>query len=199
MGSIMSSSTGSLVLHRALESAKDGSKTGHLHILAKLSGTVKDATLVVKSGELLGCNYLGKVGKEAVSVLLQADPLKALFVRHDISKFTPHSGIPSLESILRELHHSQPAESVKPHPSKQVLSTANDRGSGKLNRAAEILTVVIGEEDARQQIGSIMKQYSTEDDVEGFVGACIDLATLYVGEQTARLMFDEIAVQLAET
>lgn len=199
MGGIMSSSTGSLVLYRAIESAKDGSKTGHLHILAKLSGTVKDATLIVKSGELLGCNYFGKVGKEAVRVLLQADALKALFVRHDISKFTPHSGIPSLEGILGELHHSQPAESVKPHPTKQVLPNTYNGGTGTLNRAAEILTSVIGEEEARQQIGSIMKQYPTEDDAEDFMRACIDLAALYVGEPTARQMFDDMAVQLAET
>ena len=198
MGRIMSSSTGTLVLHCALESAKDGGKTGHLHILASLSGTIKDATLVVRSGELLGCNYLGKIGKEAVRVLLQADALKALFVRHDVSKFTPHSGMPSLEDILRELHYSQPAESVKPHPTKQVLPKAYNGGTGKLNRAAEILTTVIGEEEARQQIGNLMKQYSTEGDAEDFVGACIDLASLYVGEPTAMLMFDEIAVQLAE-
>lgn len=194
----MSGTTGAMVLHYALESAKNGGKTGHLHIITSLSGTVKDATLVVKSGELLGCSYLGKVGMEAVRVLLQADALKALFVRHDVSKFTPQSGIPSVEDILRELHYSQPAESVKQQATKHASPKTYNTRAGKLNRAAEILTTVIGEEEARQQVGNIMKKYSSEDDAEDFVEACIDLATSYVGEMTARLMFDEIAVQVAE-
>jgi hypothetical protein len=195
----MSSITGSMVLHGALVSAKDEGKTGHLHILASLSGTVKDATLVVKSGELLGCNYFGKVGKEAVRILLQANALKALFVRHDVSRFTPHSGIPSVEDILRELHNCQSDESVKQQPTKQASPKTFYTDAGKLNRAAEILTTVIGEEETRLQIRDIMKKYSTEDEAEHVVEACIDLASSYVGEMTARLMFDEIAVQAAET
>ena len=194
----MSSSAGSLVLHYALESAKDGGKTGHLHILAKLSGTVKDATLIIKSGELLGCTYLGKIGREAVRFLLQADALKALFVRHDVSKFTPHSGIPSVEDILRELHDSLPPEPVKQPPIIRTSPKTDNTRAGKINRAAEILTTVIGEEEARLQVTNIMKRYSTEDDAENFVEACIYLAASYVGEMTARLMFDELAVQSAE-
>ncbi len=191
--------TDSLVLHYALESAKDKRKTGRLHIIASLSGSVKDAILVVKSGELVGCNYVGMVGKEAVRVLLQADALKSLFVRHDVSKFTPHSGIPSVEEILHQLHSIHPAESAVQQSTKQAQPGTHKKGGGKLHWAAEILATVIGEEEARIQIRDIRKQYSIEDDVEDFIEACIDLATMYVGEQTARLMFEEISNSVIET
>lgn len=187
-----------LVLHSALESAKGERKTGNIHVLAKFSGAIKNAILVVHSGELVGCNYLGKVGKEAIRVLLQAVALKALFVRHDVSDFTPQSGIPSLEDILRELHKAQPAESAAQQSSRQTIPKAYTGCAGKSNRAAEILASVIGEEEARLQIRRIMKQYSAEDGIEEFIEACIDLATSYVGEQIARAMFEEIADQATE-
>jgi len=198
MGFMSTTATDSLVLHYALESAKDKRKTGHIHIIASLSGSVKDAILVVKSGELVGCNYFGMVGKEAVRVLLQADALKSLFVRHDVSKFTPHSGIPSVEEILHKLHHIHPAESAVQQSTKQAIPETHNKG-GKLHWAAEILATVVGEEEARIQIRDIMKQYSIEDDAEDFIEACIDLATMYVGEQTARLMFEEVSSSVTET
>ena len=188
-----------LVLHSALESARGERKTGNIHVLTQISGSIKNAILVVHSGELVGCNYLGKVGREAVRGLLQAVALKALFVRHDVSEFTPQSGIPSLEDILRELHSAQPAESAAQQSTKQTIPKAYTGRAGKSNRAAEILATVVGEEEARLQVRNIMKQYSAEDGIEEFIEACIDLATSYVGEQIARAMFEEIAVQATES
>ncbi|MDH3438461.1 MAG: hypothetical protein OEN48_15925, partial [Betaproteobacteria bacterium] len=72
------STANALVLNYALESAKDERKTGNLHVLARLSGSVQNALLVVKSGELIGCSYFDRVGKDAVRMLVQAVALKAI-------------------------------------------------------------------------------------------------------------------------
>ncbi|MDH3410972.1 MAG: hypothetical protein OEM98_00660, partial [Gammaproteobacteria bacterium] len=118
--------------------------------------------------------------------------LKAIFVRRDISEFTPHPGIPSVEDILSELHSSQLAESAVQQPVKQSTPVAHPRDAGNLRLATDILATVIGEDEARLQTREIMKRHSPDDDVEEFVEACIALAAPFVGEHIAVMMFEEI-------
>ena len=146
---VMSNTHNVLILKYALTSAKYGKKTGNLHVFASLGGSLKNAILVVESGELIGCRYLDKVGKSAVRDLLQAVIVKTLFIQRDISGFKPHLGMPSIEEILSRLRSSQSADSAVQQPSNQSTPLVRPRSTGNLRRAAVFLANVIGEEYSR--------------------------------------------------
>ena len=189
----MGNAYNAFMLRQALTSAKYERKTGNLHVFTSFSGSLKNAILVVESGELIGCRYLDEVGKSAVRVLLQAVIVKTLFIQRDISGFTPHLGTPSIEEILSRLRSSQSADSAVQQPSNQSTPLVRPRSTGNLRRAAVFLANVIGEDKARQQVLEVTKQLSPDDNAEEFVETCIDLAASSVGEPKARMMFEEMS------
>lgn len=165
----MGNTNNAFILRQALTSAKYESKTGNLHVFTSVSGSLKNAMLVVESGELICCNYLDKIGKNAVRDLLQAVIVKTLFIQRDISGFTPHQGIPSIEDILLELRSSQSADSAVQQPTHQSTPLVRPRSAGYLRRAAEFLGNVMDEDKARLQIQDIIKQLTPDDNVEKFL------------------------------
>ena len=164
----MGNAYNAFMLRQALTSAKYERKTGNLHVFTSFSGSLKNAILVVESGELIGCRYLDEVGKSAVRVLLQAVIVKTLFIQRDISGFTPHLGTPSIEEILSRLRSSQSADSVVQQPSSQSTPLVRPRSTGYLRRAAEFLGNVIDEDRTSLKIQEIATQFSPDDGVEEF-------------------------------
>jgi len=165
----MGSTNNAFTFRQALTSAKFERKTGNLHVFTSVSGTLKNAMFVVRSGELICCNYLDKISKNAVHDLLQSVIVKTLFIQRDISGFTPHQGIPSIDDIVIKLLSGQSANSVVQQPAHQSTPLVRPRNAGYLRRVADFLGNVIDEDKARLQIQEITNQFMPDDEVEKFL------------------------------
>ena len=165
----MDNANNTFMLRRALTSAKYEKKTGNLHVLTSLNGSLKNAILVVKSGELIGCSYLDTIGKNAFRDLLQAVIVKTLFIQREISEFTPHQDMLSIGKFLAKVHSSQSAESVVQQPSHQSTPVVPPRSASYIRQATEFLGGVIGKDKARRQVQEIAKQHSPEHAIEEYL------------------------------
>ena len=179
------------LFNKALRSSADDRKSGNLHVFSRLQGSLKNAVLVFKSGELIGCSFVGKVGSDAIRALLRGVIVKSTFIPRDNSQFVAQQGLPSIRDILHELHTLQTAEQQKQQSGKRPSPKLSTRSLAVKNQMVDTLAQVIGDDQAKQQTQEIAKRISPDTQTEQFVEACMDLAASYVGEHTARILFSE--------